>query len=546
MPSRRGQLLEKSGFDLGRVLRKGEPFIWLCGAALSLVVFAILCLMAVVLFEGTVHFWPKPVHKVTLKSGLVLAGMPKAEEQFEEKDEHGAVKRVVPRVQYFVANRDQGRQDFVWLDRAEIEKIEVEPNLLYLERQEWGPLIGYGEALWVDGKAIAVEPGALGSSLRAAVKDGLRRRKSIRDLERDRIGKVNDALEALRLKEKRGQVKVAGRRIELEQRYDLLKVELSKLENEDARFRVSFKTQQGETVNLPVSAMIRLTQPNALGLLGRWGVYFSRVFEFIFGEPRESNTEGGVFPAIFGTVLMTLMMSLMVVPLGVMTALYLREYAKQGWLVSAVRVAVNNLAGVPSIVFGVFGLGFFVYGLGGGIDRLFYSEALPTPTFGTGGILWASLTLALLTVPVVVVATEEALAFVPKGIRDGALACGATKWQMIRTVVLPAAAPGVLTGVILAMARGAGEVAPLMITGVVKLAPKLALDGAFPFFHPERKFMHLGFHIYDVGFQSPNVEAAMPMVYATTLLLIAVVVALNLVAMGLRQYLRNRYRSSGF
>ena len=203
------------------------------------------------------------------------------------------------------------------------------------------------------------------------------------------------------------------------------------------------------------------------------GIYLSRVREFVFDEPRESNTEGGVFPAIFGTVLMVVLMSLVSVPFGVVAALYLREYAKQGRFVGLVRIAVNNLAGVPSIVFGIFGLGFFVYGIGGRIDRLFFPEALPTPTFGTGGIIWCALTLAILTVPVVVVATEEALAAVPAGMRHASLALGATKWQTTWRVVLPAAAPGILTGLILAMARGTGEVAPLMIVGVVKLAPTL-------------------------------------------------------------------------
>ena len=192
------------------------------------------------------------------------------------------------------------------------------------------------------------------------------------------------------------------------------------------------------------------------------------VWVFLSEEPREANTEGGVFPAIFGTFVMTLLMSLAVMPFGVLAALYLREYAKQGLIVRTVRIAVNNLAGVPSIVFGVFGLGFFVYLVGGTIDQLFFSTALPTPTFGTGGIVWAALTLALMTVPVVIVATEEALAAVPRGTREGSLACGASKWQTIQRVVLPAAAPGILTGLILAMARGAGEVAPLMLVGSLR------------------------------------------------------------------------------
>jgi phosphate transport system permease protein len=230
----------------------------------------------------------------------------------------------------------------------------------------------------------------------------------------------------------------------------------------------------------------------------------------------------------------------------VIAAIYLSEYARSGVAVRLVRIAVNNLAGVPSIVYGVFGLGFFVYVVGGTIDQLFYREALPSPTYGTGGILWASLTLALLTVPVVIVATEEGLAAVPKHVREGSFALSATKFETIWRVILPSATPGILTGVILAMARAAGEVAPLMITGVVKLAPSLPVDGHFPYVHLERKFMHLGFQIYDVGFQSPNVEAAMPMLYATTLLLILVVVFSNLVAIAIRNRLRKRFQFASF
>jgi phosphate transport system permease protein len=281
-----------------------------------------------------------------------------------------------------------------------------------------------------------------------------------------------------------------------------------------------------------------------MGTFAKLRVYVSRVGEFVSQDPRESNTEGGIFPAIFGTVMMVFLMSFAVAPLGVLAALYLREYAKQGFLVRLVRIAVNNLAGVPSIVFGMFGLGFFVYVIGGSIDRLFYPEALPAPTFGTGGILWAALTLALLTVPVVIVAAEEGLAAVPRIVREGSLALGATKFETLRRVVIPAAAPGILTGMILAMARAAGEVAPLMIVGMVKLAPALPFDGKSPFLHLERKFMVLGFHILDVGFQSPNVEATTPLVFATALLLILVVTLMNLVAIALRNHLRRKYAGS--
>jgi phosphate transport system permease protein len=307
---------------------------------------------------------------------------------------------------------------------------------------------------------------------------------------------------------------------------------------------LSVATAAGARTEVPMAAVVRMVLPNTLGAWAKLAVYTSRVREFLFDDPRESNTEGGIFPAIFGTVMMVFLMSFAVLPLGVLAALYLREYARQGPLVRAVRIAVNNLAGVPSIVFGVFGLGFFVYFVGGSIDRLFFADALPTPTFGTGGILWAALTLALLTVPVVIVATEEGLAAVPRGVREGSLALGATKIETIVKVVLPAAAPGILTGMILAMARAAGEVAPLMIVGMVKLAPALPVDGTAPFVHLERKFMHLGFHIYDVGFQSPNVEATKPLVFATALLLIAVVTVVNLAAILLRNRLRRKYVTS--
>jgi phosphate transport system permease protein len=311
-----------------------------------------------------------------------------------------------------------------------------------------------------------------------------------------------------------------------------------------AQGKLMMATAEGREKAVPVSAIVRAVPENALSGWQKLGLYIARWGEFLAGQPRESNTEGGILPAIFGTALMVLLMTVAVVPLGVVTALYLNEYAREGTFTNAVRLALANLAGVPSIVFGAFGLAFFVYTLGGSIDRLFFSNVLPTPTFGTGGILWASLTLALLTLPVVVVATEEGLQAVPQAVRDGARALGATRWQTIRRVVLPYAAPGILTGAILAVARGAGEVAPLMLTGVVKLAPSMPFDGTLPFLHLDRKFMHLGFYIYDVGFQSPNVEAAKPMVYAAVLVLLVLVVALNLAAITLRNRLRRRLRGS--
>ncbi|MGE3316569.1 MAG: phosphate ABC transporter permease PstA [Planctomycetaceae bacterium] len=318
------------------------------------------------------------------------------------------------------------------------------------------------------------------------------------------------------------------------------------IRRENAHYELVMKTAQGQEQSIQLANIVRAYRANQLTTGDKLALYGSRWWEYLTAEPREANSEGGVFPAIWGTVVMTLVMSFAVAPFGVLAALYLREYAKAGAMVSAVRIAVNNLAGVPSIVFGVFGLGFFCYVIGASIDEVFFAASLPNPTFGKGGLLWASLTLALMTLPVVIVATEEALAAVPNSMREGSYACGASKWQTIRRIVLPRAMPGIMTGMILAMARGAGEVAPLMLVGAVKLAPELPFDTVVPFIHPERSFMHLGFHIFDLGFQSQNSEAAKPMVFTTTLLLIAIIGILNLAAIWLRGRLRRKFLSAQF
>jgi phosphate transport system permease protein len=385
-------------------------------------------------------------------------------------------------------------------------------------------------------------------------------RGTIRSIEKSDIGSINYKIDNLRLKQKEieyknqtekkdisAEVAAINSQIDvLNNTYNAIQAKSDSLTAIAKKMTLVINAAGGEESELPLMNVVSVYQPNELNFFGKVGFFFSKIYSFIVDDPRESNTEGGVFPALFGTVMLVLLMSIAVVPFGVLAALYLREYAKQGPLVRTVRIAVNNLAGVPSIVFGIFGLGFFIYTVGGTIDKLFYPELLPTPKWGTGGILWASLTLALLTVPVVIVSTEEALASIPRGIREASYAMGATKWQTISRIVLPASTPGILTGLILAMARGAGEVAPLMITGVVKLAPSLPFDMNYPFFHLDRKFMHLGFHIYDVGFQSPNIEAAMPMVYMTTLLLIVIVILLNLTAMSIRARLRKKYKSATF
>ncbi len=537
--------------------KSGDPFIWLTGGALGFSLIMIASLVWIITVNALSFFWPDRLMSASLQDESQLLGQVTGHEEIPASFVEEEPARY--RTQFQVANRDVYGVDFRWVNDDQIVEETYPPEAIFFERWEWGPFFGFLKAVQQEGQRVAEGFTEGWSKFQEVHPRTQKTLEEIHRIERKEIGDINYKLEQLRLKVRRVELaeenpakaseQVTDWKNEMvlwQQRYEEKTQELSALYKENARYRVVLQTVDGQKKELPIAAIVRAFLPNQMSWGERLALYLARLWEFIWQDPRESNTEGGIFPAIFGTVMMVIIMSLAVVPFGVLAALYLREYAKQGTLVRSVRIAVNNLAGVPSIVFGVFGLGFFIYFVGGTIDHLFYPEALPTPTYGTGGIFWASLTLALLTVPVVIVATEESLAAIPRELREGSLALGATKWETIRRVVLPGALPGILTGLILAMARGAGEVAPLMITGVVKLAPNLPVDGYWPFFHLERKFMHLGFHIYDVGFQSPNVEAAQPMVYATTLLLIAIVLLLNLTAIFVRNRLRSRLRFSTF
>ncbi|HEV8617683.1 MAG TPA: phosphate ABC transporter permease PstA [Methylomirabilota bacterium] len=528
-----------------RLWRSGDPFIWLTGGALAAALIMVAGLVGIILGNALGFFWPANVLRATLRDGKVVTGEIVAREAVP-----GTVAQ--HRLKLEVANRDLYGADFVWIDESAIARREEPAEVAVIERTEWGLLIGTLAELREGGQAVAAGD-AVWPAMRTRLPEAVRLRRELRRIEKGPMGAINYEQEKLRLVARRlekerttagPEVERVRRRLaELQEAYREQEARLAQLRAQQTA-TVVVAADGGKQKELPLAQVIDVSFPNRMGLAAKGSHYARRAWEFVSDDPRESNTEGGVFPAIFGTVMMVMTMSIIVTPLGVLAAFYLREYARQGAFVSAVRIAVNNLAGVPSIVFGVFGVGFFIYTVGGAIDRLFFAEALPTPTFGTGGILWASLTLALLTIPVVIVATEEGLAAIPGGTREASLALGATKLETTLRVVLPAVMPSILTGLILAMARAAGEVAPLMITGVVKLAPALPIDGFWPFLHLDRKFMHLGFHIYDVGFQSPNVDAARPMVFATTLLLLLIVVALNLFAIGMRNRLRRTYATS--
>jgi len=254
-------------------------------------------------------------------------------------------------------------------------------------------------------------------------------------------------------------------------------------------------------------------------------------WEFLTTAPSNGMTGGGVFPAIIGTFIMVTLMSLIGAPVGTVTAIYLTQYARQESLLArGIRFAVNTLAGVPAIVFGLFGLGFFVQFVGKGMDNIAGGETI---TWGQPNLLWASLTMALLTLPVVIVSVEEAIRSVPRELSEASYALGATRWQTIWRVIIPNSFGGILTGAILAVSRGAGEVAPILFTGAAYFLPHL--PGSL-----SDQFMHLGYHLYVLTTQSANVELTQGIQYATTLVLLVMTFCLNFSAILLRQYIRKR------
>lgn len=624
----------------------GEPMVWLTGGALAIALVMIVVLVGYIFFQGVSTFWPAAVVELTLLDGRKVLGEVRRYETFRPEAQFYAaldakianqVREAIDEAGGYTSrelvrtgNFELTNTHFQWVNNILIKKEEAPPWALLLERVSWGRFYGFPRQFLIDGKVAAAGPEAVWSEFEKYHPEMRRRWQQRRELEAQ-IGRVNDRLEdgrlelrGIELRGDKGSAEWTAQQTKLQQvqaRADRSLAEIQPLiqniVKENGRFQLLLDTVDGQTAQLALADIVRAYPPNQLGLGGKFAIYLSRWWEFLTDDPREANSEGGVYPAIFGTVLMTLLMTLAVVPFGVLAALYLREYARGGPVVTAVRIAINNLAGVPSIVFGVFGLGFFCYIVGGFIDRgpikpwhpapwfgvlgvllvlamaavafswlslrpgtsgqrwfgrlavvlwllsaaivilvlaetpyfhgLFAARsAAGSPTYGKGGLIWASLTLALLTLPVVIVATEEALAAVPRSMREGSYACGAGKWQTIRRIVLPRAMPGIMTGMILAMARGAGEVAPLMLVGAAKLAPKLPLDGVPPFLHPQRSFMHLAFQVFDLGFQSPNSEAAKPMVFTTTLLLITIIAMLNLAAIGLRARLSRRFMTTHF
>lgn len=578
---------------MGNWYKSGAPWIWLTAGAVSISLIAVLGLLLLIAGRGLSYFWPSPVYEWQLqnKQGTsVLIGQLYDRETLSAarladagmvSDTADSAPQSLTRYLVKTGNRERVGLDFRWINGSDIISRTAPAALAQIERSKNGNFYGYPVALVLDGKTISLakdkahtlapdsaEPEhALSAkstttslsrqAFRHAVAQQVARAVSLNQqaqrLQQQDIGAINYQLEQLRLQQRRDELnghlseeRLAELEVTKEQlnsRYQLLEQQFFSLRQAAGQDKLIVRDMLGDNVSLPLSQVLAVTYPNTLSWLEKLKLWGKGMLGFVTDDPREANTEGGVFPAIFGTVFMVLLMAVIVTPFGVIAAIYLHEYAGNGPITRMIRIAVINLAGVPSIVYGVFGLGFFVYMLGGSLDQLFYPEALPSPTFGSPGVLWSALTLAILTLPVVIVSTEEGLSRIPSAVRHGSLALGATKAETLWRIVIPMASPAIMTGLILAVARAAGEVAPLMLVGVVKLAPTLPVDLNFPFVHLERKFMHLGFHIYDVGFQSPNVEAARPLVYATSFLLVSVIVALNLTAITVRNHLREKYRA---
>ena len=543
--------------------KSGAPGVWMSAGAVSIAVIMTLGLLLLIGIRGLGYFWPADLiqarYQIPGQEAHLLVGELVEAEQVSRARLKSAGFPVTDQGQEFmtrdlikVGNREVYGSDFSWVIGDWLTEHSYPKELVALERREWGNFYGYIVNL-KEGGAVIAEGQAAWPLLQERLQRVNQLATKLAKLEKQDISAINHGLERLRLQARKlelqgrldaaAQADIDAERAALQARYHALEGELVGLHDAVNRDSVVMREIGGQEKEISLGKLVKALQPNNMSVFAKLGTYCHNLWSFLSDDPREANTEGGIFPAIFGTVMMTMLMAIIVTPFGVLAAVYLLEFAKQNTLTRIIRIAVNNLAGVPAIVYGVFGLGFFVYVLGGSLDRLFFPEALPAPTLGTPGLLWASLTLAILAVPVVIVATEEGLARIPRALREGSLALGATKSETLWKVVLPMASPAMMTGLILAVARAAGEVAPLMLVGVVKLAPALPLDGNYPYLHLDQKIMHLGFHIFDVGFQSPNVEAARPLVYATALLLVLVIALLNVSAVTLRNHLREKYKA---
>ncbi|SLM62170.1 MULTISPECIES: phosphate ABC transporter permease PstA [Dickeya] len=543
-----------------RWLATGTPWVWLTASAITFSLVAMAAVFTLLISQSARYLWPQPVWlfsqldaqgAVQQWLGERYDAYPLTHQQLRDAGIANAPPEGATRYLVKTGWRERYGQSFQALLSHTITEMRQPAEVLAVRRASNGMAYGYLDGMTEDGQPLVSD------NLPAVLQQRIMRVHEwmtlAQDVRLNEMSRLNQRFDDLRQQEARlrrenrldsqAQARLKAGRSELERHFDTLNQQLLSLNTDINRTALVLRDAQGLRHTIPVSMIERAWYPNRLSLAEKARQALDVLGTMLTRFAPDDSSPGQLFPAIFGTVLLVLLMSVIVMPLGVVAAVYLHEYADNNSLTRWVRIAVANLAGVPSIVYGVFGLGFFVYLVGGTLDQWFYAQSLPNPTLGTPGLLWASLTLALLTLPVVIVSTEEGLSRIPVALRHGSLALGATRAETLWRVVLPMAVPSMMTGLILAIARAAGETAPLMLVGVVKSVPALPVDAFFPYLHLERKFMHLGFQIYDLAFQSPDEEAARPLVYITALLLVLIVVALNLAAIGIRHVLREKYRA---
>src|SRR3569833_1380381 len=442
---------------VGRWVGTGAPWVWLSAGAVSISLVMVFGLLFFIASKGLVYFWPHDVveldHREDGQTVRLIGEMHDREQVSVQRLREAGITlhgdmHSVTRYLIKIGTRDVGGMDF----RAVVGPDIAAERYLRAVKED-GKVVAEGEATW--------------AALQARLGRAQQLFDEIRHIEKDEIGAINYQMERLRLQERKlalagnkdpaAHADIATERALFQQRFEALQHKLDELNGQLQRDTYTVEGADGQQRDFPIGKMVRIYRPNAMDVIDKTRHYFGKLWEFVSTEPREANTEGGILPAIFGTVMLVIIMSVFVTPFGVIAAVYLREYARQGPFTRLVRIAVNNLAGVPAIVYGVFGLGFFVYFLGGNLDQLFFPESLPAPTFGTPGILWSSLTLAILTLPVVIVATEEGLTRVPRAVREGSLALGATKAETLWRVVLPMASQALKTGKIKNLKREGSE-----------------------------------------------------------------------------------------
>lgn len=494
----------------------------------SLLLIALLSILLLILVRGGAYFWPTPVYELTFYDQAQGARKTVFAQQRQRTESSG---ERVWQVDYSDENAPFGAKTLVEESDVIAQSLAVDSAQINL----------------TDGRFILAVPEFLSSadatsipvsqyeSTQAEVQEITVKIEEIRETW---LSVIHEKLAELDIRKVDAD---APARLRLNEAFEKWQTEIIRLETLRSAFQMNVAFASGARLQLPLSEIDSFYYVSRQSLWDKWSMALSSIGTFLTDSPKQANTSGGVFPALFGTVLMVFLMTIIVTPFGVLAAVYLSEYAPTNGLTAAIRVSVSNMAGVPSIVYGVFGLGFFVYTLGGSLDDLFFADRLPSPTMGTPGVFWAALTMAILTLPVVIVATEEGLRRVPEGLKAGSYALGATKAETVLYTILPIASPGIMTGVILAIARAAGEVAPLMLVGAVKFAPNLPIDGEFPYLHLDRQFMHLGVLIYDGAFHSQTDAKGSSMMFAACLLLLVVVFVLNILAVILRTRLRKRY-----